>query len=309
MGANYYFAGMAATSDPDSMYLVRRDATTANWVLERYAYDDPYWVLAQSVHDEDWRTYKEIFRPMVPVDARAEIPVTTLRGEYASYGTTANHTQFETDVAFDFSQVPGFSGTVLYEQSFAGVSPSASVPDWEVLTKSSGVTNETFTAQADGAYFGGTYGRFRHQAQAATLWGIENLLAEDTLMRADLRIAIGSVGAYGLISRWLNSDNRIEFDVDFTVSAVKIKERVGGTTSESSTTFPTLSAGTGVTLEFLVQGTTARGRIYRNGIILAEVTRSLTGPVASGQVGIKASGNPAQAVTEVHAQRVLVIEP
>lgn len=308
VGANYYFAGMAATADQDEIYTCRRDALTANWVIEKWTRDGSGWTLSGTVHNEDWRTYSEVFRPMAPANAGVNIPLTFLRGEYSGYGNAINHLEHFTDIVFDPAQVPAFSGTVLYQQSFAGLAASAPVPGWEVLVKSGTVTDETFTAEDEVKYYGGTYGQMYHRNGLATLWGVAASSALNTRMRADMRFVQGSAGVVGLVNRWVDSNNRIEIELSYAHGLFRVVERVAGVSHTTSVPLPSsLTPGDSFTIESEAVGSSITGRLYQNGVMVAEVTASLVGPQVAGKFGLKVSSHTEVSTTVAETQRVLVV--
>jgi hypothetical protein len=306
VGNNYYFAGMALTDDNDVLYLAR-EKTDGDWPLERYAYSAG-WALDATTLVGDWRFWKDSFRPMVPYNA-SDFPVTTMRGEYTDYAGTVTTTDFNTDVVIDPTQEPTFSETVLYEESFAGLTPTSAVSGWSVLAKSSGITNEAFTAVNTSTYYGGVTGQAQHSGGDAVLWGVTGSSAQDIVMRADMRPSGNFLS--GFVCRWVNSNNRLELQVDRSTGTktLKIIERIAGTFSETSVTFTDteLTGNNAVTLYFSVVGTEAIGRMYQNGVQLAEVTRTLSATPAAGSFGFKI-GLSGTAQKTLALRRFLVVE-
>lgn len=312
VGGNYYFAGMAAAANPDVLYLARRDWTTANWPVERYAYSGGSWSLSSQVMEGDWRTFKELFRPMVPVDAGSMIPVTVNRGEYEFYGTTAGTNQRSSDVVIDPSAEPAFSETVIYEESFAGLTDGAAMSGYSVLVKSAGITNETFTSLETPDYFGGMYGNFFHSGGSTVLWGRTGSAVQDLVMKADLRIdqSPATSGISGLVARWADSNNRIELFMDFlSTPTLKLRERRLGSNSDSTMAISGVSKGDALTLVLTLDGTAANGKVYRNGILLGELNRTIVRTPAPGAWGFNSGTGTTAGTMVTQIQRLLITEP
>lgn len=302
VGGNYYFAGMAATDDVNSIYVAREDATTRNWPLERYTYSAG-WTLADTVLVGDWKQYAEVYRPMVPYNANASFPVVALRGLYQVYLS-----QFATDVVVDPSAEPSYSQTVLYSETFSGT-PAGAVSGWSVFSKSVGVTGETITHQNTADYFGGKYGQMYHTGGLAVVWGVTGSSAQNVDIRGDFRINKTN-GAYGVFARWVDANNRIVCFVNFFTGNLEIVERIAGVNNTTSITF---SAGVAYTdggeLRLVVNGTSATAYLYRNGGQIATVTRPLTAAPVAGGYGMASSvaASGTNVITQV--QKFLVATP
>jgi len=310
VGANYYFAGMAATADNDELYLARRDSSTADWPLERYRRVGGAWVLDEVLMRGDWRLYSEVFRPMTPYQAGTQVPVIALRGSYEYFATTAGHRDHNTAVVLLPGEEPQFIESVLYQESFAALTVGAPIAGYSVLTKSSGATGEAVTTES-GGYFGGKYGRFIHGGAPAVLWGIDGVNAQDVVMRSDFRAVSPATSVHGFVCRWADSNNRLELLIRFvTAPTLQIRERVGGSYQDANQSILGVAHGDALTLEFSVQGASAVGRVYQNGVLVGEVEKALTRPPAPGAAGFHIdSGAAGAASVEVEVQRLLITAP
>jgi hypothetical protein len=301
VGGNYYFAGMAATSDVNSIYVIREDATTRNWPMERYTYSGS-WSVAETVLTGDWRLYAENYRPIVPYNANASFPVISLRGEYQVYVD-----EFATDIVLDPSGEPTYSATVLHSNAFTGT-PGGAISGWTMLAKSAGVTGETITYQNTADYFGGKYGQLFHTGGLAVLWGVTGSSAQNVELRVDGRINKTN-GAIGLIARWVDANNRIVCFVNYFTGNLEIIERVAGVSATTSTAFTGVTNTDGAELRLVVNGTSATAYLYRNGVQLATVNRTLTAAPAAGIYGLASSVAASGTNVTTQLQRFLVNTP